>query len=34
MPSVSPENTSGEVRITLDATSYTWEDTRNASTGT
>lgn len=34
MPSVDYDNTSGEVRITLDATSYTWSDTRNASTGT
>ena len=34
MPTKTPENTSGEVRINLDATAYTWSDTRNASTGT
>ena len=32
MPSVAPETTSGELFTYLDATSYTWSDTRNAST--
>ncbi len=34
MPSVTPENTSGELFISLDSTIYTWSDTRNASTAT
>ena len=32
MPSVTPELTSGELFIYLDAIAYTWSDTRNAST--
>lgn len=34
MPSVVTETTAGELFIALDATSYTWSDTRNASTAT
>jgi len=34
MPSVATETTAGELFIALDATSYTWSDTRNASTAT
>jgi hypothetical protein len=34
MPSVAPEITSGELYIALDGASYTWSDTRNASTAT
>lgn len=32
MPAVDTETTAGELFIALDATSYTWSDTRNAST--
>ena len=34
MPAVYPELTSGDLFIALDAASYTWSDTRNASTAT
>lgn len=34
MPSVATETTAGELFIALDAASYTWSDTRNASTAT